>query len=113
MAIARKLSQNEPSSPRQMMDEKKIEALIEKGGSSTQAVKKTQAQAQDDDLKPVLIRIFQSQLNEIEETISKLPKRQKLSRHAWIIQAIEEKIDRDNGKRKWVNPTSINPSWKI
>ena len=96
MAIARKITQNEKP-PTQLVDEKRIEALIEKGGSSTKVKKSIEA---EDNLKPVLVRLFESQISDIEETINKLPKRQKLSRHAFIIQAIEEKIQRDNGKRK-------------
>lgn len=97
MAIARKPKKTELVSA-QTVDEKTIEALIKKGGSSTQA--NQPEQDQDDAVKPVLLRLYQSQIDDIENIIEALPKRKRPSRHAYIVQAIEEKIHRDQLKRK-------------
>ena len=78
--------------------EEHITALIEKGGSSTKA---NQAVIPKEDEK-VAIRLlpYRSQLDEIEKAINEMPKRGKLSRHAWIIQAIDEKLERYRKKKK-------------
>ena len=96
MAIARKVSPSiQPG--KVLADEKKIEALIGKGGSSIQS-KKTSA-TDEDDFYPVLVRFYKSHISEIEEYLEQLPKRHRLSRHAYIVQAVEEKILRDKNKK--------------
>ena len=78
--------------------EKSIEALIEKGGSSAHV---NSIELTDEDIvKPVLLRLYNSHINDIGEILRQLPKRQRVSRHAYIIQAVEEKIQRDKSKRK-------------
>ena len=97
MAIARKPkkgAKNEASD----VNEKTIEALISKGGSSTKAQKLEESD--EDNLKGILVRLYQSQISDIAGILESLPKRQRVSRHAYIVQAIDEKIQRDKGKRK-------------
>lgn len=96
MAIARK-PKNTTAETASTLSEKTIEALISKGGSSTKANKSALS---DDDVKPVLLKMFNSQITDIESILEQLPKRHKVSRHAYIIQAVDEKIQRDKGKRK-------------
>lgn len=97
MAIARKAAPK-AKDDQPTISEKDIDALINKGGSSTKANQKT---TEDEDyVKPVLLKVYQSQIRDIEGILSVLPKRQQISRHAYIIQAIDEKIQRDKGKRK-------------
>lgn len=81
------------------VSEKKIAALIEVGGTSTKA---RQEEPTDDDEEKVPIKLlpYRSQLKEIEQEISIMPKRTRLSRHAWIIQAIDEKLERSRKKQK-------------
>ncbi|OZI07030.1 hypothetical protein BWI93_16705 [Siphonobacter sp. BAB-5385] len=98
MAIAKKPSVAK-SNVESAMDEKKIEALINKGGSSTKVKPEVIDQPDEDAIKTVLLRLYQSQLTEIEEVLAKIPKRQRPSRHAYIIQALEEKIQRDSKKK--------------
>ncbi len=98
MAIAKKPSVAK-STVEPAMDERKIEALINKGGSSTKAKPEVVDQPDEDAIKTVLLRLYQSQLTEIEEVLAKIPKRQRPSRHAYIIQALEEKIQRDSKKK--------------
>lgn len=97
MAIARKAAPK-TKDDQPVISEKDIDALINKGGSSTKANQK--ATEEEDYVKPVLLKVYQSQIRDIEDILSALPKRQQVSRHAYIIQAIDEKIQRDKGKRK-------------
>lgn len=97
MAIARKAAPK-AKDDQSVISEKEIDALINKGGSSTKANQKTTGD--DDFVKPVLLKVYQSQIQDIEGILSGLPKRQQISRHAYIIQAIDEKIQRDKGRRK-------------
>lgn len=99
MAIARKPSINKaPTEP--VLDEKQIEDLINKGGSSTKSTPVPVDKPDEDAMKTVLMRLYQSQLMEIEEILTSIPKRQRPSRHAYIMQALEEKIQRDLKKKR-------------
>lgn len=97
MAIAKRPKKETPPN-KELIDEKQITALIEKGGSATKA---NQPLSHNDD-KKVAIRLlpYRSQLDGIEKAINETPKRGKLSRHAWILQAIDEKLDRHRKKKK-------------
>lgn len=97
MAIARTPTVTTPKAP--VVDEKKIEALISKGGSSTLA-KETEALEDEDAIKTVLVRTYESQVQEIDRLLAQIPKRNRLSRNAFIVEAIEEKMQREKNKRK-------------
>ena len=99
MAIARKPKKGAKNEAPEA-NEKAIEALISKGGSSTKAQAQKLEEAEEDNLKGILVRLYQSQISDIAGILQSLPKRQRVSRHAYIVQAIEEKIQRDKGKRK-------------
>lgn len=75
--------------------EKEIEKFINQGGSSIGEVKSF---TEDDPIKNVQLRIYQSMIAEIDELLEKRPPRQKISRHQWIIDAIEEKKEREQNK---------------
>ncbi len=90
----------ETSTAKPVVDEKKIEALIGKGGSSVAMTTQTPADDDDDEKQQVRLIPYKSQLREIEEAIARLPKRGRPSRHAWILQAIEEKLERSRKKAK-------------
>ncbi|MBO0952886.1 hypothetical protein [Fibrella forsythiae] len=99
MAIAR--TPTPPAPKPVVVDEKHIEALISKGGSSTLAKEaKPTTSPEEDAIKTILIRTYESQVQEIDQLLAGLPKRQRLSRNAFIVEAIEEKIKRDKAKRK-------------
>lgn len=78
------------------LNEKQIDALIGQGGSSVASDKKA---SNDDEKLQVRIITYKSQMHEIEEIISQMPKRGRPSRHAWILQAIDEKLERAKRKR--------------
>lgn len=99
MAIARTPTAAVAKTSPLTTDEKKVEALINKGGSSTLA--KAQEIMEDDDvIKTVLVRTYESQVKEIDQLLLRMPKRGRPSRNAYIVQAIEERIQRDKAKRK-------------
>ncbi|CCH57681.1 hypothetical protein BN8_p06890 (plasmid) [Fibrisoma limi BUZ 3] len=97
MAIARKVTK-EKQVKAHSVDEKEIDALIEKGGSVTQANR--QKNMDDTELKPILLKVPKSQVNAIDEELKFLPTFYRRNRTAYILQAIEEKVKRDKGKRK-------------
>lgn len=100
MAIARTPTATTPKAP--VVDEKQIEALISKGGSST-LVKEKEAAEDEDAIKTILLRTYESQVKEIDRLLAQMPKRNRPSRNAFIVEAIEERIEkihREKSKRK-------------
>lgn len=79
-----------------LANEKDIAALIEKGGSS---VATEPPAANEDEKQQVRLVAYASQLREIEQVLQQMPKRGRPSRHAWILQAIDEKLERAKKKR--------------
>lgn len=76
-------------------DEKKISAIINKGGSTTKANSEV-----GDVVKNFNIKLLGSELDAINDLRNKIPKRRGLKRpgislQEWIIAAINEKIERD------------------
>lgn len=84
MAVSRKLEDPTIKQP-------SLEELIMKGGSS--GAKEVLSSVEEDDLKRVQLRIPQPKLDQIDKMVSRRPG--KLSRHTWIMEAIEEKLERD------------------
>ena len=81
------------SNPKQpQKNEKEIEKFINQGGSS---FGEDDVALEEDPIKKVQLRIFESQLKEIDNIIEKKPRRERVSRHQWIIDAIEEKKQRE------------------
>lgn len=80
------------------LSEKKISAIINKGGSST----KIESIELVDELKNFNIKILNSELKAINALREKMPrprgKRLSISLHDWIVAAIQEKIARDSKK---------------
>ena len=84
-----------PAAP--IADEKKINAIINKGGSTTKAQSET-----CDAVKNFNIKLLSSELDAINELRNKMPKprgkRIAISLHDWIVAAINEKLERDREK---------------
>ncbi len=79
--------------------EKKIQAVINKGGSVIQA----DDPPKEDTFKNFNIRILESELQAINQLREKRPKargqkRSGISLHDWIIEAIQEKTEREKKK---------------
>lgn len=81
-------------------DEKKIKEVINKGAGIPQEV----LPQETDKLKNINIRIFESELQTIRNLRERRPKprgkRLAISVHDWIIEAIQEKIERERKSYK-------------
>jgi hypothetical protein len=87
MALSRKLNKTDKVTP-------SVEELILKGGTSGQNLEEDSKDSQDEDeIKRVQLRIPQPKLDQMDEARRKRPG--KLSRHTWIMEAIEEKLLQD------------------
>ncbi len=85
MALSRKI-------PTPTNKQPSVEELIMKGGSS--GAEEAPSSAEDDDLKRVQLRVPPPKLDQIDKMVRRRPG--KLSRHTWIMEAIEEKLERDS-----------------
>jgi hypothetical protein len=76
-------------------DEKKISAVINKGGGTTKADKEA-----SDVLKNFNIKLLSSELDAINDLRNQMPKprgkRMAISLHDWIVMAVNEKLQRDS-----------------
>jgi hypothetical protein len=96
MAISGKPPKSAPPSPAPPPDEREVLSLIHKGGSIAKAAAPN---ARDAD-KPMLVqlRLYPEMVADIDAVRSAAKggrQRRAPSRHAWIVQAIEEKLARD------------------
>lgn len=79
------------------VDEKQINALIEKGGSVTQVNRK---EVKEEKNHAVMLKVPKPLMNDLDEELKYLPTYFRKHRTLYILQAIEEKILRDRKKRK-------------
>lgn len=78
-------------------DEREVLDVIQRGGS-VQADRATPSMLTDPQ-KNVQLRLYQSTLDEIDDLRKRSARgRRPASRHAWILQAIEEKLERERQK---------------
>lgn len=84
MAISRKISKPK-------VEETQIEELIFKGGSSGQT--ETQQEPEEDIIKKVQLRISTNKIDKIDSLVNS--RAGKVSRHTWIMEAIEEKLEKE------------------
>jgi ribosomal protein S15P/S13E len=70
-------------------------AAFAKGSNVTKSAK---TPASDTKKRIVNIYLFDEEIHELDEHIKTLPKRQQQSRHAWIVAAIFEKMEREKSK---------------
>lgn len=86
-----------PAVARPQQDEQEVLDVIQRGGS-VQADRATPAMLTDQQ-KSVQLRLYQSILNEIDDLRKRSARgRRPVSRHAWILQAIEEKLEMERRK---------------
>ncbi len=72
--------------------EKIINEFIKKGGSTT----KEQAELiEEDKLKGMNVKLYQSEIDQINEIRKRRPVRDKVSIHDFILEAIKEKVKRE------------------
>ena len=95
MPISKKPPTPTDALPIQEPNEKAIQAVIHKGGSVP-----ADNQHQDDIApKNLQLRLYPDQINAIDEIIEQKQgqrRRPRQSRHSWLIEAIEEKIERES-----------------
>ena len=76
------------------VDEREVQAVINKGGRAAES-----DTPESDALKRVQLRLYSSQLTDIDNAIEKLKRDRKrfpnFSRHQFLLEAIEEKLDRE------------------
>ena len=95
MALTRK-----PSTPpsTSVLKEADIDALINRGGevpSSKTTATAIPAKIEDPDrIIPTQLRLTKGKLDEIDKQVKR--SKIKISRHSWLLQAIEEKLERES-----------------
>ena len=76
------------------VDEREVQAVINRGGRAAEA-----DNGESDALRRVQLRLYASQLTNIDSAIEKLKRDRKrfpnFSRHQFLLEAIEEKLDRE------------------
>ncbi len=76
------------------VDEREVQAIINRGGRAAEADNR-----ESDPLRRVQLRLYTSQIADIDNAIEKLKRDRKrfpnFSRHQFLLEAIEEKLDRE------------------
>jgi hypothetical protein len=76
------------------VDEREVQAIINRGGRAAEA-----NNGESDPLRRVQLRLYTSQIADIDNAIEKLKQDRKrfpnFSRHQFLLEAIEEKLDRE------------------
>ena len=76
------------------VDEREVQAIINRGGRAAEA-----DNGESDPLRRVQLRLYTSQIADIDNAIEKLKQDRKrfpnFSRHQFLLEAIEEKLDRE------------------
>ncbi len=76
------------------VDEREVHAVINRGGRAAKA-----DNGESDALRRVQLRLYTSQIADIDNAIEKLKRDRKrfpnFSRHQFLLEAIEEKLDRE------------------
>ena len=76
------------------VDEREVQAVINRGGRAAEA-----DNGESDALRRVQLRLYTSQIADIDNAIEKLKRDCKrfpnFSRHQFLLEAIEEKLDRE------------------
>jgi len=83
------------------VDETRVQEVIRRGGSVAADLPSPPLpdEGEIDALKNVQLRLYESQIQEIDVVRKKQARgRRPLSRHAWLLQAIEEKLARERQK---------------
>jgi len=94
MAVSRKPKRETPKATNAAKpDQINIEEVIGRGGSVPSEQKNTQYV---DEQKSVQLRLYQSTIEEIDRLRDQTRRGKKPSRHAWLVQAIEEKLERES-----------------
>ncbi|UQN10768.1 hypothetical protein [Deinococcus sp. QL22] len=110
MAVSR-APKRTPASVAPNIPEDKVQEIIRRGGSvaadltppQNQTSEKIEPndQALTDELKNVQLRLYESTLQEIDQLRRAHARgRRPISRHSWLLEAIEEKLEKERRKRR-------------
>lgn len=86
-----------PSLPKALADPA-MQAMINKGGSVSESEPSpatAKVQEQEDKLKSFTFKIYESELAQIRGIQDKLPKRDRISIHDFVLAAVKEKIKKE------------------
>jgi hypothetical protein len=99
MAVTRAPKRRESAEPNEpsKFEDARIKEVIGRGGSVAQD---QAAQEYEDEQKNVQLRLYQSMIAEIDERRSQVRRGKRPSRHAWIVAAIEEKLNKERQKER-------------
>lgn len=92
MAISRPPGRKSATFTAPQSSEREILAFINKGGSVP-----SDHEGDQEEAKRVQLRLYPATISDIDAARANRKKSRKLSRHAWILAAIEEKLERDGG----------------
>lgn len=86
-----------PSLPKTLSDPA-MQAMINKGGSvlDTESTISTKDEEQEDKLKSFTFKIYESELAQIRGIQDKLPKRDRISIHDFVLTAVKDKIRKES-----------------
>lgn len=74
--------------------------VINKGGSTKAASPIVRVEPTDDKLKSFTFKIYESELAQIRGIQDRLPKRDKMSIHDFVVSAVKEKINKERKTAK-------------
>lgn len=77
--------------------------VINKGGSIKAATLMVEEEPKEDKLKSFTFKIYESELAQIRDIQDRLPKRDKISIHDFVVSAVKEKISRERKASKLNN----------
>ncbi|WP_019011210.1 hypothetical protein [Deinococcus aquatilis] len=109
MAVSRAPKRTPAAIPE--IPEDKVQEIIRRGGSVAADLPSSRDQAPDtaepndipltDELKNVQLRLYESTLQEIDQLRRAHARgRRPISRHSWLLEAIEEKLEKERRKRR-------------
>ncbi|WP_421830738.1 hypothetical protein [Larkinella sp.] len=100
MAISKAPEPPKPEQPTRKVSEKKIQQFISQGGSPT--AKNRMGQDDPEEMKSIKLIMTASEMETIKHLRDKRPRSRSrkitISVHDWVIEAIQEKIEREKKK---------------
>ncbi len=86
-----------PPTPPAPLSNQAMQAMINKGGSVLETPEPTPSkpEPEEDKLKSFTFKIYESELAQIRAIQDKLPKRDRISIHDFVLAAVKEKIKKE------------------
>ena len=76
------------------LDDTALQSMINKGGSVSESIPNLTTEATEDKLKSFTFKIYESELAQIRDIQDRLPKRDRISIHDFVVSAVKEKIEK-------------------